>query len=308
MTGKERLLYRESSDLTLHDVAPDGRTLIGRDDMRAGVVMLGERFEHPRDLASHGPALNVDVSQDGSRILTADLDYSGARTTPAVYLRRTDGSPAVNLGEGNAMALSPDGKWALAIEHRSHRRLIVHPTGPGESRVVGPELPYRWATWFPDNRRILAAVADPATSPRVYAIDGVTGAATVLADDATLLLRTHGVSPDGRQFFARGLDGKYRIYQVQGGVPRVVPELAPLDHPARWTPGGKAVFVHTRTQSPARVWSVDVESGSRTLVQEFVPADTAGQIPGSLLPSADGRAFALQYVRWLSDLYLMDPL
>ena len=34
--------------------------------------------------------------------------------TYAVYIRKTDGSPAVLLGEGGAVSLSPDGKWAIA--------------------------------------------------------------------------------------------------------------------------------------------------------------------------------------------------
>ena len=50
-----------------------------------------------------------------------------------VYLRKTDGSPAVRLGSGEGMALSPDGKWVLAQRlNPSPAQLVLLPTGAGE--------------------------------------------------------------------------------------------------------------------------------------------------------------------------------
>ena len=53
----------------------------------------------------------------------------------AVYLRTTDGAPAVRLGEGASMALSPDEKWALCTrpdapsEHRLAKSSRLMPRG-----------------------------------------------------------------------------------------------------------------------------------------------------------------------------------
>ena len=46
------------------------------------------------------------------------LYESGAGGGPgySAYVRGTDGSPAVRLGEGQSVALSPDGKWAVALD------------------------------------------------------------------------------------------------------------------------------------------------------------------------------------------------
>ncbi|HEX6906463.1 MAG TPA: hypothetical protein VF154_07655 [Terriglobales bacterium] len=52
------------------------------------------------------------------------------------YVRKTDGSPAVLLGEGAAVALSPDGKWVVAQSPGSPAQLRLLPTGVGEARVL----------------------------------------------------------------------------------------------------------------------------------------------------------------------------
>ncbi len=40
----------------------------------------------------------------------------------AIYLRKTDGSPAVRLGDGNRPALSPDGKWVACMVSDGSKR------------------------------------------------------------------------------------------------------------------------------------------------------------------------------------------
>jgi hypothetical protein len=46
-----------------------------------------------------------------------------------------DRSPAVRLGKGMAQSLSPDGRWALAID-LVQNTLLVLPTGAGEPRTL----------------------------------------------------------------------------------------------------------------------------------------------------------------------------
>ena len=60
-------------------------------------------------------------------------------TRYGVYLRPTDGAPAVRLGDGRAMALSPDGKWAAAVPLDPSSRVDLLPTGADDT-------PYRLVT------------------------------------------------------------------------------------------------------------------------------------------------------------------
>lgn len=59
----------------------------------------------------------------------------------SVQTRGTGRSPAIRLGHGKATALSPDGRWVLAIrvEADQAHRLVAHPAGPGRGIGV-PQL------------------------------------------------------------------------------------------------------------------------------------------------------------------------
>jgi protein kinase-like protein len=81
-----------------------------------------------------------------------------ARGLAATHQRKTDGSPAVFLGEYRGLALSPDGRFVLALpagEDYSDRLLVV-PTGAGERRELrhASLQSCEAAAWFPDGRRI----------------------------------------------------------------------------------------------------------------------------------------------------------
>jgi len=70
--------------------------------------------------------------------------------TYAVYLRKTDGSPAVLLGEGGAVALSPDGKWAIVQPQGSPTQLKLLPTGAGEPKdLTHDNINHTWRAGFP---------------------------------------------------------------------------------------------------------------------------------------------------------------
>jgi len=80
-----------------------------------------------------------------------------------VYLRKTDGSAAVRLGEGRATALSPDGAWVITrVATDDAAQLMLLPTGPGQARQLTYDtLKHYVAKWFPDGTRVLCQCAEP---------------------------------------------------------------------------------------------------------------------------------------------------
>ena len=62
-------------------------------------------------------------------LLRSAYCYATGPTQP-FYLRGTDGSPAVKLGEGDAQDLSPDGKWVL-VRQADATKLALVPAGTG---------------------------------------------------------------------------------------------------------------------------------------------------------------------------------
>ncbi len=129
-SGAVRIVARVPGNTSLHDIAPDGRAIIARTDDRGGITVRvpGEAAE--RDLSWLDAAVLADISADGRRILFSETGVAGG-PRGSTYLRGTDGSAAVRLGDGYAQALSPDGRWAIVQTESPH--LDVIPTGPGQA-------------------------------------------------------------------------------------------------------------------------------------------------------------------------------
>ena len=113
LAGKERLVARVPADLTLQDVMPDGHVLLARDNWRRGLIVHRADDASEHDFTWLDWSFPVTLSADGHTLLFREEGEAGGPTY-AVYIRKTDGSPAVRLGDGQSLALSPDGKWALS--------------------------------------------------------------------------------------------------------------------------------------------------------------------------------------------------
>ncbi len=172
LSGQRRLVARLPGDLELHDISRDGRVLMSRHNILSMVMGVAPGEEKERDLSwLDGSALS-DLSNDGRTLILTEFSEGGGPNN-SVYIRKTDGAPAVRLGDGRGMALSPDGKWVLAsmpdVAHEPPRLVLV-PTGVGEPRT----LEYKGfehiaaANWLPGGDRILLAGVEPGRRMRLY--------------------------------------------------------------------------------------------------------------------------------------------
>src|SRR5436190_1547747 len=113
------------------------------------------------------------MSDDGKLVLGTDVGEN-AGPNFRFYVQRTDGSPALWLGEGDGQALSPDGRFALAVlAHAQPQQLVIVPTGAGETRTLEPAgvAQYKRATWDPSGRRVVFWGVDQQDAWRVYVQD-----------------------------------------------------------------------------------------------------------------------------------------
>src|SRR5262249_51567153 len=123
------------------------------------------------------------ISNDGRAVVFEEFGEGGG-DNGAIYLRATDGSAAVRLGEGAGIDLSPDGRWVLSRprvrgnvpppSRLAPETLVLLPTGPGQPR----SLDCRDVTvlargrFFPDGKRVLFLGRTGAGSLRLYILDG----------------------------------------------------------------------------------------------------------------------------------------
>jgi Tol biopolymer transport system component/predicted Ser/Thr protein kinase len=307
LSGKVRLLARVPGELTILDVGKEGNVLLTRGNDRAGMIGLAPGEPKEKDLSWLDWSAPGSLSADGKMILFFESGEGGGPHY-AVYLRGTDGSPAIRLGEGSGVALSPDGQWALSRLNVVPSPLVLYPTGVGEMKQLKNDSLNHMnaAAFLPDGRRFVFLGSEPGHGARLYqeSLDDATPHAFSMEGVATLVL-----SPDGGKVAARGPDQKIYLFSVAGGEPKLVPGVQPGEFPTSWSSDGRSLFVMTRGQIPAQVFRVDVGSGQRTFWRSFEPADSAGidTIRGVLI-SADNKAYVYGYSRTLSDLYLVQGL
>jgi serine/threonine protein kinase/Tol biopolymer transport system component len=307
LSGKVRLLARVPGELTLLDVSRDGTVLLTRGNDRAGMIGLAPGETKERDLSWLDWSVPSSLSPDGQMILFQEAGEGGGPKY-AIYIRKTDGSPAIRLGEGSGMSLSPDGKWALARLNTNPAPLIILPTGAGEMRPVKDDgLNHTSAAWLPDGNQIVFSGIEAGHGMRLYVESLTDGKPRAISGEGV----GPGVilSPQGDLVADVGADRKIYLFPIAGGEPRHLPGTDITEVPTGWTPDGHEVFVLSRGQIPAQVFRVDIATGKRTLWKSLEPADSAGiDTLGRVLLSRDNKSYVYSYVRTLSDLYLVDGL
>jgi serine/threonine protein kinase/Tol biopolymer transport system component len=305
--GKQRLIARVTGSLTLQDTSRDGRVLLTDELRRVGLSVLAPGDEKERDLSWLDWSRPAGLSDDGKTVLFTESGAGGGAGY-SVYLRGTDGAPAVRLGEGGALSLSPDGKWALALLHKfTHPEVVLYPTGAGQPRPLPlGSLKAQAGRFLPDGRRILVLAAEPGGAPRVYLTD-VQGTKPQALTDENYRGPTF-ISSDGTRFLVRGPDEKTSFYSFQTRGLTPIPAIQPSDFVAGWTADGTGLYVQG-PGIPAPIDRLDLATGRRERWKEIVPSDVAGVVRiSSFVISPDGRFYAYAYSRVLSNLYLAQGL
>lgn len=315
LEGVERRVASFLGDLRLADVSPDGRKLlmirtIQHTDIACNLGGSGER-----NLTWLGLSVLAGVSDDGTSLLFGEPGYAGG-PAGSVFFQKI-GNPPVRLGDGTPLALSPDGRWALALL-RADQKLILLPTGAGQPRELERGSIERYNTgaserWLSDGTSVMFAATEPGHEMRTYVqrVDG--GPPVAITPDGTT---AHLVSPDCRSVIlddARPESIGYYVAPIGGGPPRAIPGLenAPNKNvPLYWSADGKYILVaEDWNAAPQRLFRVDLETGARTFDRDLMPIDRVGV--DKIIPvrfTADGRYFAFSYRRTLSELLLIEEI
>jgi dipeptidyl aminopeptidase/acylaminoacyl peptidase len=313
LAGKHRVLARGPGPITINDVSPDGRVLVTMAQWYRALIVAGPGEKRERDLAWFEWARLAVLSRDGNTILFSDRGRDAGSPIPEhAYLRRTDGSPAVRLGEGHPLALSPDGQWAISALPSSSARCLLLPTGPGEPKPlpVG-NLNCLYATWFPDGKRLLVIGAEPGQPVRGFVQDLEGHDQRPLIPEGFGVYATGGeVSPDGKLVFAADSQGKIVLFPVDGGPHRPVAAVRPHEVPAGWGADSRSLYVYLMEGDlPVTVDRIDVRSGRRERFKEITPPASAafGGID-KVVVTPDASAYAYDYGQYLCILYVIEGL
>jgi DNA-binding winged helix-turn-helix (wHTH) protein/Tol biopolymer transport system component len=305
--GEQHLVRRESGNVTLHDVSQGGHLALTRDTLRGEVFGRIDSENKEREFGWLDNSLATDLSHDGSTIvLSVQGEASG--TGYAVYIRKTDGSPAVRLGDGLPKQFSPDGKWVLttSLPSTPTPQLFLLPTGAGQPvTLTHDSISHYFAALLPDGKRFLFEGNEPGRARRNW-VQGVAGGKPLpITPEGTI---GHRVSPDGKLLVAADSERRFWLYPMDGGQPRALLGIESGEDAIRWSGDGKHLFV-VSDEIPTRVYRVEVITGRRQLINTLAPSDAAGLWniwPVLLTP--DGKSYVYSDFRILSDLYLATGL
>lgn len=308
-SGRERTVLRAPGRWSLDSIASDGRVLVAVQSGRREVVTgrIGEPQE--RNLSWFDWSWLSDISDDGRFVLlTEQADAVRGRNT--MYVRGTDGSPAVHIGEGHGRGrpFSRDGKWIVAAE--TPKGLEMLPVGAGSARLIPtPPLDKVIACQlFPDNQRVLVLGNESGQPSHLYELmtDGSRPARPISSAVAAWPIH---LSNDARTAAAMGSEDRILLFPISGGDPRAVASCAPGDIPIGWTTDDRALWVYRRGRVSATIERAEIEGNGRKAWHTIHPADPAGIL--DIHPvhiTSDGQIYAYGFRRFLSDLYVVTGL
>ena len=298
--GEVRPVLRVPGELTLYDVAPDGGVLLAQVNRRSTLLVRAPGGTKDRDLSWFDTSELADLSPDGRWVLFTESGQGGL----SLYLRGTDGSPAVRLGAGKALALSPDGRWALALSATDPRRLSLLPTGAGEPRVLpAAAMDIVEARWRPNSKQLLISGTEPGNGLRLYTLD-------IGAKKARPFTRvgiwTFVPSPDGSKVVSWSYKST-EVYSIGGGEPRAVPGVGQYELPIQWRADGRALYMGRYFNDIYRIDEVDLATGRHRPWEELT-FNSPGSAIGAVRITPDGEAYAYDLKSSLSTLYLVKGL
>jgi Tol biopolymer transport system component len=305
LEGGVRSVARFPSGIVLYDVAPDGRVLLASEREQTGIRGRPPAADKERELGWLDFSWPRALSAGGTMLLLDEMGETAARTY-TVFLRSMDGSPPVRLGDGSGCALSPDGRWALVIQYGPPHRLVLIPTGSGDtlSLPLGQVETYQTASWLSDGRRIVFVGAERGRPQRTWVQELPGGPPSAVTPEGAVGVTT---SPDGRWLAAVTQDLTLMLFPLQGGEPKPLATLAFREKVSQWSADGGTLFV-SHGGNHLDVFCIDVQSRERKLWKTFEVPDPAGVRVFDFVVTRDAGGYAYGYMRILDELYLVEGL
>jgi hypothetical protein len=306
VSGRERVRMSSGFGVLggqVTDISPDGRLLVLQESTREEMRCRRRGDDRERDLSWLDNSRAEVIAEDGSAIVFGEMQRD---PTPkgGVYLRKTDGSPAVRLGDGIAYGLSEDGHWVLAITDfgTPTTALAMLPTGAGMAKKIPTGgLTPTWVRLMPDGKGVVFS-AEKGGSQDLYAM-GLDGGSPRSIHAEGLRGNNFLLSPDGERVIFPTKAGQLMIVSTAGGPLRPVPGPPIGEEGAliQWSTDGHFIYEGHLEAAGVHVDRRDLTTGKLDLWRNLLPEDPTGidSFEGVRI-SRDGQSYAYSYERILS--------
>ena len=314
LSGRRRLVYRESGSIRLLDVTRDGRVLVSRDRPGGRAFFRGQGDSVDRELGWLDDSYLTGLTADGRRVLLVEQGDGAGPEGSDLYVRETDGKPPMKLGPGDTYGFWGGDRFVASVG-AAPPDIVLYPvpSGPPEKIAVkGVAISLVAGILPPDNRAVAFTGSEPSRPPRIWVVDRDGSKLRAISPEGVHALYGLAVPPDGASVIGTSetaFQGRAAAYPVAGGEPRVVEGLLEGEQIAGWTADGRGLYAYRANELPWKVVRVDPRTGARALVREIVPADRSGRMfVAYLFVTPDAKTYAYTTCRWQSELHLIGGL
>jgi len=309
LDGRQRDLLHIPGRLHLFDIGKDGQVLITNEASRLEIYGRHAGQDKDIDLSWFDWTIGRAASHDGQWAVLEE-DGEGGGPDYSIFVRKTDGSPAIRLGSGMGLDISPDAKWVASTSVKQPAPTVLLPTGAGQPVSLGDGQLFhsQRMSFLPDGKGVIMIAAEPGKSPRTYIqmLDGTAPKAFGPEDFGGV-----DVSPDQKSVMGRRRNDRTTwVIPMSGADPgQPLASVKPGEFATGWTSDGLSIYLMDSSTMPAKVYVMDVKTGQRKLHHENAPADPSG-VPqaGGGLVTPDGKFYMYGVPRTLSYLYVVEGL
>ena len=265
--GARLLLGMANFAIVLRDVAPDGTALVYQ-QASGGTSMILHKWSQPpadRDLSWLDAPFITDISEDGQIVLFNEQGLGGGPEYMS-FVRKTDGSPAVQLIAGRSTTISPDKQFAITvgIGSRKPKQLFLVPLTVGEPRqITNDEIDHHFAFWLPNGREVLFVGEEPGHGFRVYRQSLQGGSPKGISPEGCTLAGSN-VSFDGRRVLLQ-CNGALAMLRLDNGLLVKLSTIQSDERALRWTRDGGVWVLDMSSMNSAKIFKVNLETKTRQL-------------------------------------------
>jgi serine/threonine protein kinase len=311
MKGHRRVALTLPERVRFFDISRKGDALMSTGFSEFGILGTAPGDKEERDLSCLDSGSVAGISDDGQMII-ANVTGETGNSKGSLYLRKTDGSPPIRIGDGHAYKLSPDGKWISGnvLTEDGSRRFLMLPTGPGEPVEIKPPgvFPANVYGWFSQDRYMVIGYYS-GKKYQCFEFDNQKGTLRPVCPegipDATIFF----LSPDHKLFLSPGPGQGWTIYPVDGGPPQPLRGISSDETVVGWRSDSRSLYIRPDRENSDKiaVSVLDLATGQKTLWKEIHPTQPVLEIH-HLFITPDGRAYAYNFVLIQSDLYVAKGL
>ncbi len=304
LDGHDRIIAQVPGVLRLLDIGRDGRVLLARDDTQTTMIgrLPGDAGE--RDLSWFDSSHVEDISADGNLVLFTEAgEASGSHYWVYVHNRKLN--TTTRIGTGRALALSPDGARAIALDLDDRSYLTLISVGADQpKRISGQGLLYQWARFLPDGRNLLAAGGYP-NQPMAFYRQPLSGGKPVLLRAGTYL--DSGIlSPDGTHVAGVTPDRRAVVVTLGANDVRTLP-VDPKLMPAGWTADGHGLYMANTSAPPVKLVLVNIASGESKPLRSLSASNPTGvTVVSNMVVAPNGEYYVYSFDRLISQVFSLD--